>query len=81
MRYFTTNATWQILTASSNVAFQVTGSGPVEAGLANNATPPVAGFIYAPGSGDRGALTEIFPSATGNTIWARSSVPSTVVIG
>ena len=76
-----TNSSWSILTANSYVAFQVVGSLPVEIGLGSNTVNAVVGFSYYPGSGDRGLLTELFPTSVGNTVWGRSSAPSSVVVG
>lgn len=81
MQIINTNSTWAILTASSNVAFQVTGAVPVEIGLGSNTVAPTVGFEYYPGNGDRGALTQLFPTTTGNTVWGKSSASSSVVVG
>ena len=76
-----TNSSWSILTANSYVAFQVNGSLPVEIGLGSNLAAPSVGFIYYPGNGDRGLLTELFPTSVGNTVWGKSSAASSVVVG
>ena len=81
MQLRTTNATWSILTANSYVAYQVTGSFPVEIGLGSNTVAPPVGFLYYPGNGDRGLITELFPTTTGNTVWGKSTASSTVVVG
>lgn len=75
-----TNATWRVATANSTVAFQITGSGAVYVGLGSNVAP-AAGFLYEANQGDRGALTDIFPTASGNVVWVRSSAPSEVTLG
>ena len=77
----TTNSSWSILTANSYVAFQVVGSLPVEIGLGSNIAAPSVGFIYYPGNGDRGLITELFPTSIGNTVWGKSSATSAVAVG
>lgn len=77
----TTNSSWSILVANSYVAFQVVGSIPVEIGLGTNVAAPAVGFIYYPGNGDRGLLTELFPTSLGNTVWGKSSSSSAVIVG
>lgn len=75
----TTNTSWQLCSANSTVAFQVTGAGAVEIALGD--TAPVQGFIYESHQGDRGALTDLFPVSTSSNLWVRSSVPSEVTLG
>jgi hypothetical protein len=74
-----TNATWQVISANASLAFQVTGYHPVLVALSTN-TAPRTGFRYDPGQGDRGDQVTLFPSATGNLVWARSSVPSEITV-
>lgn len=80
MYTITTNASWRVATANSTVAFQITGSGAVYVGLGTD-VEPVAGFLYEPNQGDRGDVTTLFPTASGNTVWVRSSFPSEVTLG
>jgi hypothetical protein len=79
MYTITTNADWRIASANSTVAFQVTGSGAVEFALGHVA--PVQGFIYESHQGDRGAVTDLFPTSSSSNVWVRSSFPSEVTIG
>jgi hypothetical protein len=81
MSVYTMNTSWAVLSNSATVAFQVVGAHPVEIGLGTNNVAPSAGFIYAPGYGDRGAITTLFPTESGNTIWGRSSAGSSVYVG
>jgi hypothetical protein len=76
----TTNAAWRAISANSTLAFQITGPGSVYIALAGDIQPVATGFIYLSGQGDRGDTTTLFPSTTGNTIWARSSFPSEVTV-
>jgi hypothetical protein len=80
MYTITTNADWRVASANSTIAFQVTGAGSVYIALADDAEPVATGFIYAPTQGDRGDTTTLFPSTSGNTVWARSTFPSEVTI-
>lgn len=75
----TTNTSWQLCSANSTVAFQVTGAGAVEVALGH--TAPTQGFIYESHQGDRGAVTTLFPVSSSSNVWVRSSVPSEVTIG
>lgn len=75
-----TNTTWQICSANSTIAFQVTGSGAIEIGLSGVAAPP-RGFTYEANQGDRGDVTTLFPTSTGANVWVRSSFPSEVCLG
>jgi hypothetical protein len=75
----TTNADWQLASANSTVAFQVTGAGAVEIALGH--TAPVQGFIYESHQGDRGDVTTLFPTSSSSNVWVRSSFPSEVTIG
>lgn len=79
MYTITTNTSWQLASANSTVAFQVTGAGAVEIALGHVA--PVQGFIYESHQGDRGAVTDLFPITTSSNLWVRSSVPSEVTLG
>lgn len=80
MNYITVTADWALVSANSNVTFQVRGVQPVEVGISNNAVAPSAGILYAPLEGDRGALSDIWPGASGNCVWARSSANSVLGI-
>jgi hypothetical protein len=75
-----TNATWQICSANSTLAFEVVGSGAIEIGLSGASAPP-RGFTYSANQGDRGSLTDLFPTSTGANVWVRSSFPSEVCLG
>lgn len=74
-----TNATWQLCSANSTVAFQITGAGAVEVALGHEA--PAQGFIYESHQGDRGDVTALFPLSTSSNVWVRSSFPSEVTLG
>ncbi len=74
-----TNATWQLCSANSTVAFQITGAGAVEIALGH--TAPAQGFIYESHQGDRGAVTDLFPLSASSNVWARSATPSEVTLG
>lgn len=80
MYTITTNSTWRVASANATLAFQVTGPGSVYIAHATDVAPTTTGFIYAPGQGDRGATSTLFPSTSGNTVWARSSFPSEVTV-
>ena len=80
MYTITTNADWRVASANSTIAFQVTGAGSVHIALASETAPITTGFIYAPTQGDRGDIASLFPSTSGNTVWARSTFPSEVTI-
>lgn len=73
----TTNTSWQVASNASTIAFQVVGAIPVEVSVSN--ASPVAGFVYAPGFGDRGAVADLFPGRTGS-VWVRSAGPSEIVV-
>jgi hypothetical protein len=75
-----TNTAWQVISANASLAFQVTGYHPVLIGISGN-TAPAAGFRYDPGQGDRGDTVTLFPSVSGDQVWARSSIPSEVTVG
>jgi len=79
MYTITTNSTWQLCSANSTIAFQVTGAGAVEIALGHDA--PVQGFIYESHQGDRGAVSDLFPLSASSNVWVRSSFPSEVTLG
>ena len=81
MSIYSISASWSALSNASSVAFQVVGAHPVEIGLGTHNVAPSAGFVYEPGYGDRGAITSLFPTESGNTIWGRSSAGSVVYVG
>lgn len=81
MSVHTITASWNVLSNASTVAFQVVGAHPVEVGLGTPNVEPSAGFVYAPGYGDRGAITTLFPTESGNVLWGRSSAGSSVYVG
>lgn len=80
MQIITVTADWALVSAQTNVTFQVTGVLPVELGVSTHLVSPDAGIIYSPLQGDRGALYDIWPGSEGNCVWARSSANSTIVI-
>jgi hypothetical protein len=80
MYTITTNTAWRAISANATLAFQVTGPGSVHIAIATDVAPTSTGFIYAPGQGDRGATTTLFPSSSGNVVWARSSFGSEVTV-
>ena len=75
-----TNATWQVCSANSTIAFQVVGAGAIEIGLSGVTAPP-RGFTYEANQGDRGDVVTLFPASTGANVWVRSSSPSEVCLG
>ena len=80
MNYIETTSGWTLVSAQSNVTFQIRGVQPVEVGISNNTVAPGAGILYESFEGDRGELQQIWPGTTGNCVWARSSANSTIVI-
>lgn len=78
MRYFTISDTWTLISSNANVAFQVTGAHPVSVGAGVSA--PTVGFTYNSMSGDRGAVSELFPNVNSDNVWARASANSSIVV-
>lgn len=81
MYTITTNNAWRVLSANASLAFQVTGAHPVAVGLGTANLAPAAGFIYQSLEGDRGDVVTLFPSVSGNVVWALSAIPSEIVVG
>lgn len=80
MEYKITTSDWSLVSAQSNVTFQIRGVQSVEVGVSNNTVAPSAGILYDSLSGDRGELQEIWPGTTGNCVWARSTANSVITI-
>ena len=81
MRIVVVSNGWTKLGANANVSFVVSGPFGVEIGIGTDSTPPAFGFTYPPGFGDRGALAEIFPESSGDTLWGFSSSNTIVKFG
>lgn len=78
MEYIVVTNTWTVISNTANIGFQVVGSAPVEVGA--NVLAPAAGFVYPSMAGDRGVVSELFPNANSNNVWARASQNSAIVV-
>ena len=80
MREFLTGTEYEALATSTTVQFQNVGNGTLIVTRAT--TQPAAdtpGWKYAPGTGERGAVADLFPAQTG-TLWGRSEESTFVLV-